>query len=84
MLQRQLSHLNGYRYQYNMYKSVRASEETHYISAAKASSLMLFREKLAVYCEANKKHTSVLCVQNAVIWYNEAGGTYKNHWALKS
>jgi hypothetical protein len=31
--------------------SVRASQETHYVSATKPNRLMLFRERVGVYCE---------------------------------
>jgi hypothetical protein len=33
-----------------MQSSVRASQETHYVSATKPNRLMLFRETVAVYC----------------------------------
>jgi hypothetical protein len=36
--------------------SVRASHETHYVSATKPNRLMLFRETVAIYCENHKKH----------------------------
>jgi hypothetical protein len=39
-----------------MYKnSVRTSKERYYVSAAETSRLMLFREKIAVYCENHMK-----------------------------
>jgi hypothetical protein len=40
---------------------------------------MLFGETVAVYCENHTEHTDTLCVQNAVFWCVEAGGTYTNH-----
>jgi hypothetical protein len=46
--------------------SVRTSQETHYISVAETSRLMLFREKkFAVCCENHVKHTNTFCGQNA-------------------
>jgi hypothetical protein len=47
-------------------KSVRTSQETHYVSATKPGRLMLFREIIAVYCENCTKHVNTLCGQNAV------------------
>jgi hypothetical protein len=42
-----------------MYKnSVRTSQETHYVSATKPNRLMLFRERVAVYCENHTEHIS--------------------------
>jgi hypothetical protein len=43
--------------------SVRTSQETHYVSATKPSRLMLFRERVAVYCENHTEHTNTLCGQ---------------------
>jgi hypothetical protein len=45
--------------------SVRTSQETHYVSATKPNRLMLFRERVAVYCENHTKHTDTLCGRNA-------------------
>jgi hypothetical protein len=45
---------------------------------------MLFGETVAVYCENHTEHADTLCGQNAGFWYVKAGGTYSNHWALKS
>jgi hypothetical protein len=45
---------------------------------------MLFRETVAVYCENHTEHTNTLCGQNVEFQYVKAGGTYSNHWALKS
>jgi hypothetical protein len=42
---------------YFIYKnSVRTSQETHYVSVAKRSRLMLFRETVAVYCVNHTEH----------------------------
>jgi hypothetical protein len=30
------------------------------------------------------EHTDTLCGQNVEFWYDKAGGTYSNRWALKS
>jgi hypothetical protein len=38
--------------------------ETHYISATKPNRLMLFRERVIVYCENHAEHTNSLCGQN--------------------
>jgi hypothetical protein len=52
-----------------MYKnSVRTSQGTHYVSAAKTNR---FTETIAV------------CLQNAKFLYVEIGGAYGKHWALK-
>jgi hypothetical protein len=56
--------------------SVRTSLKTYYISATKTSLLLLFREKIAVYCETHTKRTNALCGQNAEFYYVKAGGTY--------
>jgi hypothetical protein len=37
--------------------SVRASQETHYITATKAN-LLMFLEKIAIYCENHTEHTN--------------------------
>jgi hypothetical protein len=50
----------------------------YYVSATKTNRLMLFRERVAVYCE---NHT--LYGQNAEFKFVKAGGTYSNHWALE-
>jgi hypothetical protein len=44
--------------------SVRTSQETYNVSAIKPSWLMLFREKIHVYCGNNTQHTDTLCGQN--------------------
>jgi hypothetical protein len=56
--------------------SVRTSQETHYVSAAKPNRLMLFRETIAVYCENHTKHANTLYGQNVEIYYIKFGGTY--------
>jgi hypothetical protein len=43
---------------------VRTSQETHYVSATKATRLMLFGETVAVDCENHMEHTDTLCGQN--------------------
>jgi hypothetical protein len=48
-----------------MLSSVRASQETHYVSATKPNRLMLCREIIAVYCENHTEHINTLCEQNA-------------------
>jgi hypothetical protein len=45
-----------------MQSSVRASQETHYVSATKPNRLMLFREIIAVYCENHTEHIIALKV----------------------
>jgi hypothetical protein len=52
-----------------MYKnSVRTSQETHYVYAAKVNRLMPFKEIIAVYCENHAKHANALCRQNAEVF----------------
>jgi hypothetical protein len=41
--------------------SVRASQETHYVSITKPNRLMLFTERIAVYCETHTEHINTLC-----------------------
>jgi hypothetical protein len=50
--------------------SVRASQETHYVSTTKTNRLMLFREIIAVYCENHTEHINTLWGQNAEIFIN--------------
>jgi hypothetical protein len=45
--------------------SVRTSQETRGVSAAKTNRLMLFKETIVVKCENHTKHTNALCGQNA-------------------
>jgi hypothetical protein len=50
----------------NIYKnSVRTSQETHYNTATKPNRLMLYRERVAVYCKNHMKHTNTLRGHNA-------------------
>jgi hypothetical protein len=44
---------------------------------------MLFRERVAVYCENHMQHTNTFCGQNADILNIISEHTYKRHWALK-
>jgi hypothetical protein len=44
---------------------------------------MLFREKIAVYCENHAKHKNKLRGQNAEFYCVKAVGIYTNHSALK-
>jgi hypothetical protein len=41
--------------------SVRTSQKTHYVTATKTNRLMLFREKIAVYCEKVTEHINTFC-----------------------
>jgi hypothetical protein len=50
-------------------KSVRTSQETHYVSTTKTNRLMLFKETVTVYCENHTEHINTLCRQNAEILY---------------
>jgi hypothetical protein len=43
---------------------VRTSQETHCVSTINPNRLMLFRERVAVYCENHTEHASTLCGQN--------------------
>jgi hypothetical protein len=46
--------------------------------------LLLFRERVAVYCENHTEHINTQCGQNAEFWYIKySGGTYSDHWALE-
>jgi hypothetical protein len=67
-----------------MQSSVRASQETHYVSITKPNPLMLFREIIAVYCENHTEHINTLCGYNAEFYYGKAGGLYSDHCVLKS
>jgi hypothetical protein len=40
--------------------TVRTSQETHYVSAAKPNRLMLFGETVAVYCENHTEYTDTV------------------------
>jgi hypothetical protein len=45
---------------------------------------MLYREIIAVCSEIHTKHINILCGQNVEFVNVKHGGTYSNHWALKS
>jgi hypothetical protein len=45
--------------------TVRASQETHHVSATEPNRLMVFGETVTVYCENHTEHTDTLCGQNA-------------------
>jgi hypothetical protein len=45
---------------------------------------MLYREIIAVCSEIHPKHINTLCGQNVEFENVKPGGTYSNHWALKS
>jgi hypothetical protein len=65
-----------------MQSSVRASQETHYVSATKPNRLMLFRKIIAVYCENHTEHINTLCGEKRGI-LNIYRGAYNYHFALK-
>jgi hypothetical protein len=55
---------------HRIYKNpVRTSQETHSITTAETSRLMLFGGKVAVYCENHTEHINTLCGQNAETLY---------------
>jgi hypothetical protein len=45
---------------------------------------MLYSEIIAVCSEIHTKHINTLCGQNVELLNVKRGGTYSNHWALKS
>ena len=45
---------------------------------------MLYREIIAICSEFHTKHINTLCGQNIEFVNVKAGGTYTDHWALKS
>ena len=45
---------------------------------------MLYREIIAVCSQIHTKHINTLCGQNVELLNVKSGGTYINHWALKS
>jgi hypothetical protein len=60
-----------------VYKNpVRTLQETHYVTT-QTNRLMLFRERVGVYCENNTEHTDTLFGQNAEYYYVKVGGTYR-------
>jgi hypothetical protein len=49
-----------------LYKNyIHTSKETHYFSATETNRLVLFRERIPIYCENRAKHTNTLCGQNS-------------------
>jgi translation initiation factor IF-1 len=48
--------------------SVLTSQETRYVSATEPNRLMLFGERVTVYCENHKEYTDKLCGQ-ITEWY---------------
>jgi hypothetical protein len=59
---------------YVIHKRVHTSYEKH-VSATKTEAFMLFRERIAVFCENHKKHTKTPCEQNAEFSCVKTGGT---------
>jgi hypothetical protein len=45
---------------------------------------MLYSEIIAVCSQIHTKHINTLCGQNEELPIVKPGGTYSNHWALKS
>ena len=45
---------------------------------------MLYREIIAVCSQIHTKHINTLCGQNVELLNVGAGGTYSDHWALRS
>jgi hypothetical protein len=45
---------------------------------------MWLRERIIDYCENHTEHKNPLCEQNAEFWHVTAGGTYNDHWDVKS
>jgi hypothetical protein len=43
---------------------------------------MLFKEKIAVYCENHTERKYTLCGQNAEFWCVKASGTYSDNLDL--
>ena len=50
----------------------------------KTSQLMLYREIIAVCSQIHTKQINTLCGQNAEFVNVKPGGTYSDHWALRS
>jgi hypothetical protein len=50
---------------------------------AEPNGLMLFGERVAVYCENRTEHTKSLRGQNVGFWDLKSDGTYNNHCTLK-
>jgi hypothetical protein len=47
--------------------TVRASQETHCVSATETNQLMVFGETVAAYCENHTEDKDTLCGQNVVL-----------------
>jgi hypothetical protein len=63
--------------------SVHTTQEAYYTSAKKTNRLMLFREKITLYCENHtKKHKYT--VGRPQFQYVKVGGTYSNRGACDS
>ena len=54
------------------------------VSVIKTSHSMLYKEIIAVCSQIHTKHINTLCGQNVELLNVKPGGTYSNHWALKS
>jgi hypothetical protein len=53
------------------------------MSTTKTNQLMLFRERISVYCDNHTNHKNTLYGEKIEFDYVEAGGIYSDHWALK-
>jgi len=53
-------------------------------SVAKTNHVMLYREIIAVCSEIHTKHINTLCGQNVEFVNVKSGGTYSDHWVLKT
>jgi len=45
---------------------------------------MLYSEIIAVWSQIHTKHINTLCGQNVELLNVKPGGTYSDHWGLKS
>ena len=45
---------------------------------------MVYREIIAVCSQIHTKHINTLCGQKVELLNVKLGGTYSNHWAVKS
>jgi hypothetical protein len=63
--------------------SAHTSQETNYVSVAKANRLMLYKEINAVYRQNHMKRKNTFCGQNPEFLYVKADGSYSDHWTLK-
>jgi hypothetical protein len=50
-----------------MQRSVRTSQETHYVSDTKPNRFMLFREIIAVYFENHKEHRKMDAAKTCLV-----------------